>query len=71
MEKVLSFTPKKSVNERLKEEMQSREEALKAVITNEGINRQRIDAIEKGLIVLSEVMSRGFFGRAKWLILGK
>ena len=61
---VLKFESKKTVNERLKERLGERDEAIKAVIKNENITRRRVDFIEA-------FMTRSFWGRLRWLILGQ
>lgn len=38
--------------------------ALEAAITNEGITRRRVSTVE-------DVLRRGFWGRFRWLVLGR
>lgn len=38
---------------------------------NETVTRQRLDALREGLHLLAGTLSRPFWGRLKWLVLGK
>jgi len=45
--------------------------AVDAALQNEAVTRQRVEALESGLSYLAAVLSRGFWGRLRWLILGR
>lgn len=57
MSEPLKFEPKKTVNERLRGQMEKQDEAIMALLHNDEVTRG--------------ILSRGFLGRVKWLILGK
>lgn len=66
----------KTVNERLRERLGERDEQIRALINNEAINRQRLDALDEALkqwpvSSAREILTRPFLGRAKWLLTGK
>ncbi len=57
MSEPLKFEPKKTVNERLRGQMEKQDEAIMALLHNDEVTRG--------------ILSRGFVGRLRWLILGK
>ena len=44
---------------------------LNVAIQNEQITRQRVDTVEQQVLILRAILARGFFGRLKWLIVGR
>lgn len=55
----------------LRRKLQADGEVASVAASNEQITRQRVDALESGLNYLASVLGRGFWGRVKWLALGK
>ena len=45
--------------------------ATQAALQNEQVTRQRVDNIEAGLTRVSVLLGRGFWGRLRWLVMGK
>lgn len=45
--------------------------AVGAALNNEAITRQRVDALENVCVVHASILTRGFFGRLRWLFTGK
>lgn len=67
MSEVIKFEPKKSVNERLKEHLSESEQALRSVIKNEMITRQRVENMER---MLGAFFSLPLRFRLKWVLFG-
>jgi hypothetical protein len=38
---------------------------------NEQLTRQRVERLERWAVVVGGIVTRGFWGRAKWLFLGR
>jgi hypothetical protein len=46
-------------------------EQAQAALVNESITRQRVESLEECNRKVMLLLSRGFFGRLKWLLTGK
>lgn len=53
-----------TVNDKYRQMLEEQNEAVRAALVNEQVTRARVEAIEA-------VLSRGFFGRLKWLLKGR
>ena len=42
-----------------------------AAAKNEQITRQRVETLERWAGIVGEIITRGFWGRLRWLFLGK
>lgn len=69
---------KKTVNERLKERLAERDELLGTLLHNDSVSQKKIKELEqahqahhKETIALMLFHGASFFGRLRWLILGR
>jgi hypothetical protein len=46
-------------------------EETQAALTNEQITRKRVDGLEDWVKVANALLSRGFWGRMRWVLTGK
>jgi hypothetical protein len=55
----------------LRRKLQAEAEVAAAALQNEQVTRQRVKGLEAGIEYLASVLGRGFWGRLRWLALGK
>ena len=48
----------KTVRERVKDELQERDEAIKACLSNEALTRERVEGLEKGVLAMAEILTK-------------
>ena len=55
----------------LRRQLAAQGNVAQVAYANETVTRQRLDALQEGLHLLAGTLSRPFWGRLRWLVLGK